>query len=488
MERMIRLNLESEGGLPLRRQICRQLREMILRGELPASGRLPSTRQLAADNQVARITVSQAYDQLAAEGFINKRPGAGAFVTDAMGQTSFSENAGIPPLTDWGQRLSQQNGLRKPNPRIDIDFGFGRSFASIFPYDIWRRLLARYLSADDAILSRYGSVAGLTSLRQAVADYVRRQRGARCQMEQVIIVNGGQQALDILARLLLNPGDSVGVETPGYAEAYALFKLHGARLQPFSVDNAGFPAEQLPENEQEGAMPRLLFVTPSNQFPRGGAMSLPRRLQLLDWAVRHGALIVEDDYDGELRYTGQPLPALQGLTAPERVIYLGTFSKVLFPALRLGYVILPKPLIEPFVRAMALLGRGAPTLTQAAVADFISEGHFERHVARLRRIYGERRQILTDALCHYLPDMSRFSPDAAGLHVMLYLPASLDESWVTAEAAKAGVGVYGGRRYHLTDAPPSILLGYSGLSEEEIVTGARLLAEAVKRGASSGQI
>jgi GntR family transcriptional regulator/MocR family aminotransferase len=435
---------------------------------------------------VARITVTQAYEQLEAEGYVISRPGAGTFVaenlpeserqTPAMTPSSRPPAAFTPTLSSWGRRVLEVGHEDQTDraTRPPIDFGFGRSFPHIFPYEIWRRLLARYLSTDDVMLSRYGSAAGFYPLRQTMADYLARLRGVHCTPEQVAIVNGAQQALDILARLLLTPGDEVLVETPGYAAAFELFQLHGARLTALPVDENGFPVERIPATNRA----RLVFVTPSNQFPKGGTMPLARRLALLQWARRAKALIIEDDYDGELRYDGRPLAALQGLDEDGQVVYLGTFSKVLFPALRLAYVVLPSALLAPFIQAKGLVDRGAPTLTQAAVADFITEGHFERHLRRLRKAYGRRQRTLLQALATYLPGKVHYSTVAAGLHAMLYLDPALDEDDVVAQAAEMGVGVYPGAPYHLQKpAPPSILLGFSGLSEVEIEEGVRRLAK-----------
>ncbi|MFQ5436204.1 MAG: PLP-dependent aminotransferase family protein, partial [Anaerolineae bacterium] len=237
----------------------------------------------------------------------------------------------------------------------------------------------------------------------------------------------------------------------------------------------GFPVSQIPS----GSRARLAFVTPSNQFPRGGTMPLARRLALLAWAREAGALVVEDDYDGELRYDGRPLSALQGLDEEGRVVYLGTFSKVLFPALRLGYVALPEPLLQPFIRAKGLVDRGAPTLTQAAVADFITEGHFERHLRHLRQAYGRRRAVLVASLRKWVGD-GRFTDNPAGLHVMVYLPEGADEADVVRRAAAAGVGVYPGAAYHVRRmSQPAVLLGFSGLTEAEIEKGVRILGQVI---------
>lgn len=482
----LELDLEENGDIPLYRQLYEQLRQLILDGSLPSGMRLPATRTVAERYGIARVTVASAYNQLQAEGFVVSRVGAGTFVTRGLpirGQDAGQQQAAFRPvLSRWGQRVltieHHDESAQPPASRPAVDFGFGRSFPHIFPYDIWRQLLARYLSTDDTMLSRYGSAAGFDPLRQAVADYLDRLRGVKCTPDQIVVVSGMQQALDLLARLLLNNGDEVLVETPGYADAFDLFRAFGARLTALPVDDSGFPVEQIPA----GCQARFAFVTPSNQFPRGGTMSLTRRLALLAWARQRDALILEDDYDGELRYSDHPLAALQGLDEDGRVIYLGTFSKVLFPALRLGYVVLPPPLLTPFLQAKQLVDRGAPTLTQAAVADFIAEGHFERHLRRLRKEYGQRRLVLVQALSQHLGHLVRFSTVEAGLHIMLYLPPYLDEEQVVEEAAAAGVGVYPGAPYHVDRPPqPSILLGFSGLSELEIRDGVARLARALER-------
>lgn len=481
---MSRLNLQlvAESKIPVYQQIYEQVREKILQGEMPAHTSLPPSRQLAHQYHIGRITVTTAYEQLEAEGFVYGRVGAGTYVADLPLDIALPLSSSVPDLSDWGNRLTVEeptlwSSTSRSASSAFIDFGFGRVFASLFPYGIWRRLLDNYLSTDDAILSRYGSPAGFEPLRQALASYLTRGRGVRCRSEQVIIVNGVQQALDILARLYLTEGDAVLVESPGYADAFEIFRLQGAQLWGVAVDGAGMPAETLSNYPSA----KFIFVTPAHQFPRGGTMPLRRRLQLLAWAEAQGSLIIEDDYDSELRYQGHTPAALQSLDRTGRVIYLGTFSKVLFPALRLGYVILPESLCPPFIQAMQLLGRGSPTLTQAAVADFIIEGHFERHVHRLRQAYGQRRQVLVSALQDCLGDIVYYSPDEAGLHVMVYLPSEIEEGELVRQAAAAGVGVYAGTKYHLQiPPPPSLLLGFSGLSEAEIVEGVRRLSVVIR--------
>jgi GntR family transcriptional regulator/MocR family aminotransferase len=467
---------------PVYRRVYRKLLEAILSGELSPGSRLPASRQLARELGVARVTVVRAFEQLAAEGFVVSRVGAGTFVAaglDAVRRSQeYEPRAFRPQMTEWATRVvipDRGHERLVDSTRPEIDFGFGRSFAESFPYDVWRRLLGRYLSTDDAMLSRYGSAAGFSPLRQAVADYLGRARGVRCTPEEVVIVSGAQQAIDILSRLLLNPGDEVLVETPGYRDAFALFRLHRALLVGLPVDDQGLPVHRIPDD----CRARLAFVTPTHQFPKGGTMPLARRLALLEWARSRGAVVIEDDYDGDLRYGGGSLAALQGLDEDGRVVYLGTFSKVLFPALRLGYLVLPPALAGPFARAKDLVDRGAPTLTQAAVADFLAEGHFERHLRHLRQLYGEKREILSRALDEHLDGRVHYSPVAAGLHVMLFAEPGVDEARLVEEAAARGVRVYAGAPYHLErPAPPSMLLGFSGLDEVDIVEGVRRLAAA----------
>ncbi|HSM56446.1 MAG TPA: PLP-dependent aminotransferase family protein [Candidatus Sulfomarinibacteraceae bacterium] len=481
----LHLTLDEAESAPLYRQLYTQIRERILEGELAPGSKLPPTRTLARRLELARVTVIQAYDQLQAEGYVRSRRGAGTFVSDKLPLEALEHEDDAAgqgtALAGWGRRVLEIDGRRRQASepgRFDIDFGFGRSFPHIFPYDVWRRLLARYLSTDDVMLSRYGSVSGFHPLREAIADYLARLRGVHCRPDEVVIVNGAQQALDILSRLLLETGDEVLVETPGYTDAFDIFRVYGTRLTALTVDEHGFPVEAIPRESQA----KLAFVTPTNQFPRGGAMPARRRLALLQWAREQQATIIEDDYDGALRYEEQPLAALQGLDEDGRVVYLGTFSKVLFPALRLGYVVLPPALLHPFIRAKSIVDRGAPTLTQAAVADFIREGHFERHLRRLRKEYGRRRAVLVRSLHDHLGDSVSFAREPAGLHVMLYLDPAFDEGSVVQCAADQGVGVYRGAPYHLQQpAPPSILLGFSGLSVEEIEEGVRRLGRALNK-------
>jgi GntR family transcriptional regulator/MocR family aminotransferase len=467
-------SLHKNNSNPLYRQIYQQLRELILGGTVESGERLPAARDLAAGWGVARVTVTQALQQLAAEGYVVRRRGAGTFVCpelrteDLTAVHPASPSPFLPAMPAWVTNLPPAAARPLTTPRPEIDFGFGRSFAHSFPYDVWRRLLARYLSTDDAMLSRFGSVAGFYPLREALAAYLTRARGMRCSADQIVIVSGAQQALDIICRIWLPPGGEVLVESPGYTQAYTIFQAYAARLHPLPVDAQGFPVPQIPATSRA----RMAFLTPSNQFPHGGALPVTRRLALLAWARRREVLIIEDDYDGELRYDGRPLAALQSLDQDGRVIYLGNFSKVLFPALRLSYVVLPPALVDPFLRVKRLLDRGAPTLMQAAVADFMNEGHFERHLRHLRKTYGGRQALLLAALPDRFRTQVRYTVEPAGLHVMFYLPSQLNEGEFVAAAQEAGVGIYPGAPFHLqASPPPSVLLGFSGVADVAIAEG-----------------
>jgi GntR family transcriptional regulator/MocR family aminotransferase len=374
-------------------------------------------------------------------------------------------------------------------PPLPFDFRQGMPALDAFPYARWARVRnreARRLGPDGY---HYGPVAGEPELRAAIAAYLARSRAVRRGPEQVVVTTGAQQALDLLARIWLRPGDAVAVENPGYPAARRLFAAHGARIVPVPVDGHGLQVDSLEDLAAGGGAPRLVYVTPSHQYPTGAVLPLARRLALLGWARRRGALVVEDDYDGEFRYGARPIEALAGLDADlpgeEVVAYVGTFSKVLFPALRLGYVLLPADLVRPVVAAKAVADRHSPRLEQRTVAAFIAGGDLARHLDRMRRLYAARRAALLAALARDLDGIARrgSAATAAGLHLLVAFEVRLEEAELVRRAATVGVHLDpAGPCYAAPvgeDARPAAMLGYAALPEAAIAAGIRRLASAL---------
>lgn len=318
---------------------------------------------------------------------------------------------------------------------------------------------------------------GYQPLREAISGYLVQSRAVQCEADQVIIVSGSQQALELVTRILIEPGDEVAIENPSYLDAQRIFLSNGAKLLPVPVDESGIIVEQL--SDYAAAKIKLIYVTPSHQFPTGAVMSLSRRLELLAWARQTGAMIIEDDYDSEFRYTGRPIPALQGLDRG-KVIYIGTFSKVLFPALRIGYLVVPKELVCVLAYAKRLTDRQSPMLEQQVLTDFINEGYLERHIRRMRKLYDQRRQALMQALNKYFGKQVTILGENAGLHLIVRFHTGFSDQEVVAKAAKLDVELVTAQRYYLKDAlKGEFVLGYSNLSEEKISEGVFRLAQAL---------
>jgi GntR family transcriptional regulator/MocR family aminotransferase len=359
--------------------------------------------------------------------------------------------------------------------RLAYDFRYGRPALEAFPQALWTRLVTRRARALSTRSLGYGRPRGLPALREAIADYLRRARGVRADAEQVLIVNGTQQALDLAGRLLLDPGDRVVVEEPGYQAASQLFSALGARLCPTPVDADGLRVAELPRGKV-----RLAYVTPSHQFPLGGVLSLERRFALLRWAEATGAHLLEDDYDAEFRYDARPLEAVQGLDRAGRVLYVGSFSKVLFPSLRIGYLVVPGALVSAAASLKFLMDCATPTFEQEVLADFLAEGHFERHLRTMRALYARRRAVILEALQQGLGERLEVAGADAGLHLVLYLRGltSAAVPGFVARAAERGLGIYPLAPYHLRGAKRAgLILGYAGLTEGELRAGARLFSE-----------
>ena len=484
--------VKLDGPGALYQQLYHSLRGVILTGQLAPGARLPATRALARELGVSRNTVLLAYEQLLAEGYAVGQAGSGTYVAASLPDAMLATARAVPEvvraphplpprLSAYGQHVSMHSPMPPPGdePRpasVRYDFRYGLPAVEEFPHEIWRRLLARRARSASLRSLRYGPPEGYGPLREAIADYLRRSRAVVCEPEQIVVVNGSQQALDLAARVLLDSGDRVVLEEPHYQGARQVFLAAGAKILSGPVDAEGLHVEALPPAAAEA---RLAYVTPSHQFPSGAIMSLARRLALLSWAEHTDAYVIEDDYDSEYRYEGRPVEAVQGLDRRGRVIYVGTFSKVLFPALRLGYMVLPKPLVQPFLAAKWLTDRHTSTLEQEMLTDFICEGHFERHLRRSRTRNAARRAALLDALDTYLGSRISISGANAGIHLLVWLHDVEVQQMDTLieDGARAGIGLYPVSPYYLS--PPSragLLLGYAAMTETEIHAGIKGLA------------
>ena len=481
------VSLDRESAMALHRQLYKSMRGAILTGQLRAGTRVPSTRSLAADLDVSRNTILAAFEQLTAEGYLQGRTGSGTHVTRTIPDELLSvRHRTSPPKAAVTRRRIASRAAALP-ATIAITKDKRRAFEpslpalDLFPVKLWARLVAgQWSKRGPAMLDAltYGDVAGHPRLRKAIAEYVGAARGVPCDATQVIITNGLQHGLDIVARVLIDPGDAVWFEEPGFPTARAALAAAGARLVFVPVDRDGLDVAR---GVAKCPTPRLIYATPSHQFPLGVTMPVTRRLQLLDAARRADAWILEDDYDGEYRYSTQPVPAMYGMDRDARVIYLGTFSKVLFPALRLGYLIVPPALVDPFLRARAFFGRASPAIDQAVVADFIEEGHFERHIRRMRSAYRERQEALLAASARYLTGLATVSASEAGMHTLAWLhdvedvAASRAAAEVNVEAAPLSAFCVESRLDH------ALLLGYGVVTPRQIRVSTEVLARALER-------
>ncbi|WP_044269970.1 PLP-dependent aminotransferase family protein [Pseudomonas fluorescens] len=495
------IELDRRQGLT--RQLYEALRQRVLDGRLVSGTRLPATRDLAAALSISRNSVVRAYDQLYAEGFIESRVGDGTYVAQLpmakklSTKVSTGLSTGLSPglSTKWenlpedlDDEVIHSAGLARvkdhhlPQPPLGPPRAFrvGVPAFDLFPFEVWAKLNGAFWRKPDLEQLCYGDPAGDGRLRGLIAAYLRSSRGMQCTAEQIVITSGAQQAISLCAQLLVEPGDGVAVENPGYRAAGHAFALAGGRLHGVPVDGEGMDCQVL------GTLNdcRVAYVTPSHQYPLGVVMSLARRLELLAWAERSGGWIVEDDYDGEYRYSGAPLSPLAALDRNGRVLYVGTFGKVAFPALRLGYLVLPPGLVQAFTRRRAVDVRHSEVSTQAVMAEFMAAGHFQRHIRRMRRAALSRRNALLAGWPDGLPGVGPLPSVAAGLHMTVRVESLAREQVLLAQAHAAGVEINGLSSYWLAGASPpaderaGLVMGFAAVPEADIAQALARLHQA----------
>jgi GntR family transcriptional regulator/MocR family aminotransferase len=482
---------QRDPAIPAYRWLYEALRAEILEGRLRPGARLPSTRDLSAQYGLSRGTIVIAFEELRSEGYTEGSIGSGTYVNSTLPDDLLRvagkpgtepPTAGSPRrrLSDEGRRTTHFSVLENRPSRA---FRPNLPALDLFPTTLWAQITARRLQRASTNLLLGCGPLGYRPLQEAVSAYLNASRGVNCRPEQVVIISGVQEGLDLAARLFLNRGDRVCVEEPGYPGAALLFEAVGARVSTATVDDEGMKPS---DSSLRGA--RLVYVTPAHQFPLGTTMSLVRRLKLLEWARKSGALIFEDDYDSEFRYSGRPVPALQGLDREGHVLFAGSFSKVLFPSLRLGYLVVPPDLVDRFAATKSLTSRHPPVLDQAVLCDFITAGHFARHLRRMRQVYGERLSLLLDGARQHLAGLLEVSKVEAGLQTAGWLGTGLDSESVAKAAAARGVEVTPLGRYSRGPlAREGLQLGFAAVDSAEIRRGVRELATALEMESKAGK-
>jgi len=468
---------------PLFRQIYLQLRSAILSGALRASTKLPSTRELAAQLGVSRAAVVAAFEQLLAEGYATGRKGAGTFIASDLPEPFEAVHGGKKRPVSVAKTAAS---LRDLGGFVDVTsqsderpFNLGRTLVDARTAELWRKLSARSLRSFGRHHLGYDDPHGMWDLRKSVSDYLRAARAVRCEPDPIVITAGTQQAIDIVTRVMQGPDKEVWIEDPGYSLTRLALVAAGAKVRPIPVDQHGI---NIAEGIRRAPKARAVFITPSHQFPKGVVLSMARRLELLAWARESGAWIVEDDYASEFRYGGRPLASLQGLDEAERVIYIGTLNKALFPGLRLGYAVVPHSLLSAFVTARYLMDRQPSTLCQAVVAAFMEEGHFAAHIRRMREIYRGQRDTLVAAVRRRLGDHVSVDPPDQGMHLVAYTRRGLSDVRVERAAREHGVIVRAMSGLYV-EAPvqSALMLGFSGYPRQIIAPAVIRLARALER-------
>lgn len=473
----------SASATPLRLQIYRQLRQAIANGTFPAGGKLPPSRDHAKSMGVARNSLLWALERLKAEGFIHTRVGDGTYVTDVAHMLPTRRRQGLhhatstaPGVSRRGQALLDVVRDWPPPVGDPIAFRVGYPALNAFPFQTWERLTRQVQKQQGTAMARYIAPAGHPPLQEAISQWLLVSRGIRCDAAQVIVVSGSQQALDLVGRLLLDPGDEVLIEDPGYQGIRASLVGHGAVVRPVPLDADGMDIDSV---TRKWPRARMAVVTPSWQFPAGVHMGLSRRLAVLAWARQHQAWVVEDDYDGEFQYLPHRTPALSSLDESGRTIHVGTFSKSLHPGLRIGFVVVPDGLVDAFTAAKALTDRHNPALEQAVLAQFIADGHLLRHLQRMRSLYAERQQIMIDALNRATHGAITLLPSVRGIHLVHELAPGADDASLVVQAKAAGVHLVALSAFCMASPRRGWALGYAAYDAPEMQNAARRLARLI---------
>jgi len=471
--------------MPAHRRIYEVIRRAITDHVLTSGTRLPSTRSLAQDLAVSRNTILAAFEQLLDEGYVAAQTGSGTYVAykqrDGFTKVAITEESIEPINAEDNIGLSRRGMAAAGSPSRQSHevqpFTPGEDDHSMFPTMLWRRLLNRQWRAPDPSLLDYGHAGGYLPLRMAIADYLRVSRAVNLTVDQVLITAGTQQSIDLCARLLTDHGDRAWIENPCYWAARRVLEVNGLQLHPVAVDNEGMA----PTTEDFRATPRLIYTTPSHQYPKGMVMSYGRRRLLLDYAASRDAWIIEDDYDSEFRFEGRPISSLQGMDQNGRVLYMGTFSKVIYPGIRLGYLVVPPKLVASFKSGLYELQRPGQVMIQAALTDFIEEGHFASHIRRLRLTYAERRRLLQKSLASVASVGARLSPVDSGLHMVVEFDQDIDDVRVAELAAEHGLRVYPLSYYGMGEhREKGLIIGYAYASTDRIMQYGNVLADVIK--------
>ncbi len=484
----IHLNVDNDKT-PLYRKIYEAIRNAILNGEFASKTRLPSSRALAGQLGVSRLTVVNAYEQLFSEGYLEGKRGSGTFVADELpenllqtvnleeNRTNEDPNVKNLRLSKFGEHLKKLKNIHDCSQATFIPFQNGLTAVDEFPFEIWSRIANRITRNPSKKLLGYGDSQGFEPLRQSIAEHLKSARGVNCTAEQVIITSGAQQALDLTARIFLETGSSVVTEDPCYLEARNAFAATGAKIISVAVDEEGLNVAKIPNETNI----KLVYVTPSHQYPLGVTMSLSRRLALIDWAKKQNAWIIEDDYNSEFRYSGRPIASMQGLDNYNRVIYVGTFSKTIFPSLRIGCVVVPPNLVDVFANARALNDVHSSIIEQAILTEFIAEGHFSRHLRRMRTLYQERQIILLEECEKHLKGLLEIRKADAGMHLVGWLNEGVSDLEVYKKGMEYGLKLAAVSSYSANPIKRGgIVLGYTAFNRKEIAQGIANTAKIIR--------